>query len=1828
MAPGSLSPVYLPDLAKCFAGDILIPSWEDLLDALLSHDTRRSDFAVEILSSERPKRVLSKFPPVFSTPSANSKTAFDTSTATVPPTSSLYAIDEIKSDALWLSTQTGLEELEALRLVVLEWQHRPESKLEEGLSDAELASLRDAVGADYLERQTRSQSGTCQRDDADFDTQNARHGRLLMRFLRQQVTVFRIHRELVEMSLLPAKLRISSAHVQSLVTETAQNEQSAPNQWPADPYIKALQSQLTTLRDRPEWSLQEPENFSVQDVSQTTSLQILVEILKTFALRTRSSATGISSADLLDWLQFMRSEDFFAPFTSELEEQRLVIENIQLSAALLTVTLFNPASSISSLTTVASPNSLLRPTEPTGFFLDPQAASEIHELMINQARCRNVHAGPAVLSWAVILQHIRFLCSRAKNARDNHFASRVVDGVAVFDAATGRRGSSGSTTSQHQGPIEDVWESITNGHPADSTEQSDPADQLLSLVVADCQVFEYIVFLTKQIPAPTTVSSAYELQTLQELVAVSFTSLGYTPESVSAQLALMSTLQVQPSGSILFDPSLEMLENSDLLEGFYDTAASRFPYETLPFLKFSRALARTNVFEEGTHYVEYRMKALTTFTQAADDNVDFTTIREDENANLVMLRSAISEVNLSKAQTLMLEYTTPGQEVNSIIPPQTEGQVISESFPRVIRWDHKFSGFAYLGKLLELYYLRIASTSLSGSESTEEVVSEVVSLAATLLHNILGNAAPRSIVTAQEHCVRVLDEFSAHLNTGNDFSAYVFEILEQELQSFRRRSTLTFDTKVLISCLDFAIVFTKIRPNQVWSTINRCSLFGRHTASGLMLPLISAVEIPQGNFDFLEKCTQLYRTLVKSAITRRPPDTSSGRRSGTEPSVIPSVIQRIQGPCILASTEIMFAIFQQIQEWSFTSREQFARVNKTIADSFSDILCFTFNFGDSIKSNVGVNSVFIEAATFLTTAFRPASMDDVQAKPIVRYLVAAGCGHERMTRQGAGEGNNVKSMLSLTILLIRFGLLQDLPLSSTDMHVFNVLPAIARILQFYPSCRSTCLTLIQSTITYVERYQPTSLLRQFGTTSCLGFVHLIKHIDQQSHSIKVRDEIWRLLSLLVKGTQQWVANLLLTGALPQDPRKQKGQDQSLKSLRGKTFLQTAIEELGDIVAMPPVVAISMLQFVSQAQSSWPWVTNDLKSSNDFFNKLVNYVTKSTSQNHDEVQLSLQNAIAIQVTELSTTHLHYSKVNQDQSAVKTFTPLLEWLAQNAITVSGYKASLHSNLRKNFSAKYSGLVVSTIRRTGLIERRYGLNFFYDVDFGDQLFVHDSHWNGGPSRASDQSFSAEFRRANANLSLVDSELALLQSLHHFCVEHCMLFAREREDQTLLARIVSQSLHANAESFSPEPIFESILQTRAELCLALLRQLLVAEAKGSSLSNLLEPAWIAMRAQNKSYGEAIVNRDLVYWRSMLSILIMIVNYHDKRVPKPTVLPGTNTSLIVLDPANVIFLEIATALVAEGFKTVVAALQEQQLNGSGTENEEEDLVGIRDVLLLLTLFQAILRLPLLAQFSNELSERLSSSGVISSSLLLYSWSHLLVKPDGGEQPNYADLSIQFLVSLSSLPLVAEELAVEGALNRLSTSKTTESLQRIRGGVSHVDQRPNCAPLYRIWAGGLLPLCLNLLHAVGGVIAAEISGFLNQFPNQLVRASSSFMIGPTTRKEGTDIVTFLKASESSTLALISHILASYREAGASAAVEPTAISALVGYDEHRKAIIEDLSNNLALKPAERQGLTVATNERELEWQKSTKGDMLDAKIVKENRIALAALRREEDFDEK
>jgi nuclear pore complex protein Nup188 len=139
----------------------------------------------------------------------------------------------------------------------------------------------------------------------------------------------------------------------------------------------------------------------------------------------------------------------------------------------------------------------------------------------------------------------------------------------------------------------------------------------------------------------------------------------------------------------------------------------------------------------------------------------------------------------------------------------------------------------------------------------------------------------------------------------------------------------------------------------------------------------------------------------------------------------------------------------------------------------------------------------------------------------------------------------------------------------------------------------------------------------------------------------------------------------------------------------------------------------------------------------------------------------------------------------------------------------------------------------------------------------------------------------------------------------------------------------------------------------------------------------------------------------------------------------------------------------------------------------------------------------------------------------------------------------------------------------------TQILRSCPGGVSSSDERgPQYQLLFTVWSEGILPLCINLLHAVGRPLAGEIAAFVNQFPSQLAKASTNFSYtSPLTARPGTvrpGAISLAAAQEATRLALISHITAEYRLAGASAGVDAMEIPALVAYDAHKKALAEDV----------------------------------------------------------
>ncbi len=126
-------------------------SWKTAYIGLTQFETAECSVNLQrFLSDSYTVQLLSRPFEPFQKPTSQTKSSFETKTAAIKVTPSVhgqYDINQIKNDALWLSKETDIDELSALRTVVQEWQTRSTAHLLNGFSDEEAASLQDVAGA-------------------------------------------------------------------------------------------------------------------------------------------------------------------------------------------------------------------------------------------------------------------------------------------------------------------------------------------------------------------------------------------------------------------------------------------------------------------------------------------------------------------------------------------------------------------------------------------------------------------------------------------------------------------------------------------------------------------------------------------------------------------------------------------------------------------------------------------------------------------------------------------------------------------------------------------------------------------------------------------------------------------------------------------------------------------------------------------------------------------------------------------------------------------------------------------------------------------------------------------------------------------------------------------------------------------------------------------------------------------------------------------------------------------------------------------------------------------------------------------------------------------------------------------------------------------------------------------------------------------------------------------------------------------------------------------------------------------------------------------------
>lgn len=325
-----------------------------------------------------------------------------------------------------------------------------------------------------------------------------------------------------------------------------------------------------------------------------------------------------------------------------------------------------------------------------------------------------------------------------------------------------------------------------------------------------------------------------------------------------------------------------------------------------------------------------------------------------------------------------------------------------------------------------------------------------------------------------------------------------------------------------------------------------------------------------------------------------------------------------------------------------------------------------------------------------------------------------------------------------------------------------------------------------------------------------------------------------------------------------------------------------------------------------------------------------------------------------------------------------------------------------------------------------------------------------------------------------------------------------------------------------------------RADLALILLQRLSEAKCTKPEFLGLLSTIWETIRHLDGSFEALVTSRGTDYYRSLLKMLFLLLRAHAGRQQTPIVTNGADSSSSPGEMPKIqsssttvqIVLDILGQIVARGFRDLVAAIHERP-----TESVAED-IG-----LLTAILQACLHVPGIEFSHMQILESMASFDIARVATTLFSWSDRLAI-DG--DPIYGELSTLFLLELSNIPELAEQLAIEGTLGHISNANITSYIRR--ANVSPLSEGLGPQRCYSIWVRGILPLLINILDAVGESIAAEAAIFINQFPKLLQQSIEAIDV-PHSRIGVTmppPHITYSMVSEVHSLALLIYILSNFR----------------------------------------------------------------------------------------
>ncbi|KAF4595661.1 Nup188p-like protein [Ophiocordyceps camponoti-floridani] len=1735
MAPVSDSK-YFPSLDDCLSGDRLLLSWKDVSVALSDESGHRqsSSALLQFLSDEFVLNLLKDPSTAFAPHNEASEADFKTKTAPVNVSEDGFDIETIKSDAKWLSKTAKINLVAALRVVVIEIQSRPLRHLMGPLSSQDASNLQEAAGLQNSQGSTflydLGAASTLDVDEisANFDKPESRKSRLIDTLWTERrsfmmaadyMLSLKLYRRLPILTSVDCDLA-GLYHLEPTTDDVASLLAA---------YLKVVSDCMGSI-EAGLASLTDDALLMVQEVELEWIGSLLIETIHAMSVVFQladSLENEFPPPDAINqWFSLMEVYGFFGSVQPIHPAIADLIPPLTALSCAVSLSLLKPARSLIFLSD-REEDSTLTDNSYDAYLLSSDVLEQIHKSIINAASTDCQGATPVVFAWTLLLHRMTVSYQARMEKRDalqqqsaeKSFAQSTND-EDEYRRAAPRRNSAGSIYSIESSKFDGFLENATG------LKDMQLVEQLAASVTAHGKVFEVMADMASSLRpsgdgSMTPLISSRVRVAFLELLKVCYPIVGYQSEPLASLLHILAPghgywdlCSSKDALSPAQDVVACMLHDDHAMEFYFQQALNRFPYEFSPFITLCRTFCATNLDDDRSDLILGLLRTTPTLTLTLPDAFSgYELVQEDENTNSFCLVQEIPLISLSSSWSRRCIEDDVYR-----LPSGTYGRFVTDS-GRVVVVDYPHSTLSMLGRQLEINLAKEGYDSALGTLQPDDV-AEVISLLSTLLRaehlKVEDTSEGNALIHEQSD---LLLEAGRHISGGKDIIAVICETMDYYMQD---ELAMAGDAavRVIDACVTFLDATLMVQPNRVWSYLARSELLSSEARAGKLAKITGTLDLVSERFDLLTSSLSFFSNLVdtamRSGVRRRAGNKPAGRQkpaSNPWQGTADRVLSRVSLSLARASIDIL----ESTSTWRFDSETSRLSAMSNVVPVLDKLVKYSYSMGESPSSD-SLTSCLGPAASYVVDCFMSPATGTLRYGPILSSLGAAFASSDSTLypSRTAIVQSQACSMLAFCTTLLRAADYLGRSPAMLEAYLFKSSTLLARLSASPRQVRGPVIRLLESLVSSAGKSagEPPSLLGYLGPPISKSFLQSLADLGKPfalPHEVKT---VWGFFSSIVRNRQQWMSNCLLTGQTPREAMKDGGKKGELAADSVFVRALTKLKRLKDVES---VEALAVLDFVSSAQNYWPWTIFTLLRDTSYIEGLQAYVRElkpaQLTLRSDAIGTSLDARKAAYVAETLAMQLYHAR--HQGTAKKLASSLvadLDYYIRDGVEAAGYNKSLHNNFAKNFATRYSGCSVDLFKRTPLEPRELGANYYYDVERADDMLKFDPAWLG---RKGD-GFKKEMELANANLSLVDAQIALFHAWEFLLVELGTCLSTDEAVARQMLQVTQQCLSANQGLPGPEAIFMKLVEARANLALILVQRLVKSSLAVKDANQLLATLVGTINTTEDPFTE----RSITHYRTLLKTLFVTLRvYQNADVKALAEMPGVDVVQTVLN--------ILDDVVGKGFRTLVSFIHERDVG-----------ISPEDLALLTAILQACLSLPTMDQSQAQIVNIIASHDTINAATSLFSWAdQLAVQGD----PVYGELSVLFLLELSSLPLLAEQLACDGVLGNLLSANLARYM--LKANISPYADAAISQRCYSIWAKGLLPLTLNLLMALGPTMASEIAYLLNQF-SHLLKASVDRFETPSasrTRSKATQhYLTLLATSEIHSLALLTRILAALR----------------------------------------------------------------------------------------